>query len=234
MTKRPRPRLFALLWLVAGLGVVPMSLALLFVATDGIRCAIEHISGAPNYDYWDKNFALLMSLFGVICGFCVGILQQFIIARTWRLKLAGWWRATTVGGLLGSMLCWLLIEPLDLYHWLLSVNLTPSQYSVLHFSLPTLVLVVCLAAVQASWLRRHGSGAGSWLAAHALAILLLAFYGFFQTNLFSLHNSFTSTAWFLSHLVFLTVFTGVAMRRIVARDPWQHKAKRKNHAPDSA
>ncbi|MCY4464152.1 MAG: hypothetical protein OXE46_01305 [Chloroflexi bacterium] len=234
MNPTARPRLFALLWLLAGLCVVPLSAALLFAAAEVIRWAIEHSSGAPNYDYWDNNFALLLSLYGVISGCCVGILQQVIVARTWRRKLSGWWRASTLGGLLGGMAVWLLMEPFDYFHRLWSLNLTPSQYSALHFALPALVLVGCLAAAQASWLRRHASGAGLWLAAHALALLLPLAFAFAQTGPAALSSSVTGTVWLLSHFCFLTIFSGIVMYRAMTRSLRHDKAKRINPAPAGA
>lgn len=235
MNAYPRPRLFALLWLVAGLGVVLLSIVLSVVAVTGIRWVAEQIAGVPIYDFWDGNFALLLSLSGAISGCCVGVLQQLIVARALRVKLSGWWRASTLGGLLGGLACWLLIEPLDYFGWLWSLNLAPAQYSALHYNLPALLFVVCLASLQARMLLRHASGAGTWLAAHALAILLTTGIGFSLLDPWAISDSLSGTIRFLSSFCLLTIFTGIAMHRfVVARVAPQEKSKRKAQAPDMA
>lgn len=232
-----RPRLFALLWLVAGLGVVPLSIVVFMAAMTGFRWVAEQLTGAPIYDYWDDNFALFAALYGVISGCCVGILQQFIVARAWRVKLTGWWRASTLGGLLGGMVVWLLIELLDYTGWLWSMNLTPTQYSTLHLSLPALLFVLCLAAAQASKLRLSAPGAGLWLAAHALAILLPTLFAYSLIEAIdplAMRDDYIGASWFLSHFVLLTIFTLFAMRRLVSRAAWQNKTKHKNPVPFAA
>lgn len=231
-----RPRLFALLWLVAGLGVVPLSIALSLAAFEGNRWIAVEYGGVSKLDYFEANFALHLSLFGVICGFCVGSLQQFITSRTWRVKLNGWWRASTLGGLLGGMIIWLLVEPIAIFEWLWSLDLTPTQYSTLHFALPVLVMVMCLALAQASRLWRHASAVGSWLAAHALAVLLPTVCVLLYEPIapsYTLSDG-AGTIWFLSHFILLTICTGTVMRRIAPRVARAEKSKRKTHAPDSA
>ncbi|MXX50344.1 MAG: hypothetical protein F4Z39_04755 [Chloroflexi bacterium] len=237
MNPRPRPRLFALLWLVAGLGVVPLSITLLYAALDGIRWLAEYAAGAPLYDLWGDNFALLTALAGVICGFCVGVLQQVIISRAWRVKLAGWWRASTLGGLLGGLFVWLLIEIFEYHELLWSMDLSPTQYSTLPLALPMLAVIMCLATSQASKLRRQVSVVGAWLAAHALAVLLPLFcsYLFFEPiDPEAIYTMTLSATWFMSHFVLLTIFTGVVMRRIASRGAWRQTAKRKSAGIDLA
>ena len=233
MNAVPRPRLFALLWLVAGLCVVPLCFTLLFAAVAGMRWVAEQIAGVPMYDFWNDNFVLLVSLFGVISGCCVGILQQFIVNRTWRLKLSGWWRASTLGGLLGGMICWLLIEPIGYFDWLWSLKLTPPQYSILHFALPMLVFIFSLASLQ-TWMLRSACGAGTWLAAHVMGILLPTAFALLLFDPLEMQSSITGTIWFLSHFCLLTAFTGLAMHRIASRVSRQEKSKRKAPAPDMA
>ncbi len=230
-----RPRLFALLWLVAGLGVVPLSIALSLAALEANRwIAVEF--GVSKLDYYEANFALHISLFGAISGFLVGSLQQIIIARTWRAQLSGWWRASTLGGLLGGMLIWLLFEPIAYHTWLQSLDLTAKLYSALHFAVPSLALVMCLALAQASKLRRHVLAVRLWLAAHALAMLLPTVCAILYEPIVQSYflSGGSGQLWFLSHFVLLTIGTGIAMRQIAPRVARADKSKRKNHAPDSA
>ena len=230
-----RPRLFALLWLVAGLGVVPLSIALSLAALEASHwIAVEF--GVLKLDYYEANFALHISLFGAISGFLVGSLQQIIIARTWRAQLSGWWRASTLGGLLGGMLIWLLFEPIAFFEWLQSLDLTETLYSALHFAVPALALVMCLALAQASKLRRHVSAVRLWMAAHALTMLLPTVFVFFYEPIVQsyLLSGDSGQLWFLSHFILLTIGTGIVMRQIAPRVARADKSKRKNRASDSA
>ncbi len=229
-----RPRLFALLWLVAGLGVVPLSIALCLAALEASHRIVVEFGGVAKNDYFVANFALY--IFGSIFGFCVGSLQQFIIARTWRVKLSGWWRASTLGGLLGGLLIWLLFEPFALFDRLEFLGLTITQVSTLDFSLPALVLVMCLALAQASKLRRHGPAVRLWLAVHALAMLLPTVCAFLFEPIAQSYwlSGGSGQFWFLSHFVLMTLGTGIVMRQIAPRMARADKSKRKNIAPDSA
>lgn len=229
MIASPRPRLFALLWVVAGLAIGPLTAVLTLFASfvlDLINPGLLIYS----LETFSNGVAPQLALFALIGGFGVGILQQLIVKHCLRINLYGWWSVSALGGILAGALMWLLTGPLDYRRVLNALYDWGFKWTELEMVLLSLAFVLPLAGAQAIMLRQYGARGMDWIAAHACPFLPLALYAVLPVEFPEIVPELGFIFVFILPTMLLTAFTGIVMFRTVTRGRRMDKAKRKPHS----
>ena len=217
---------FMLLWFIAGALVLPLSALLSGPVIAGFLDTIYRVSGVSGYGNLPDFNLLAAALFGLVFGLFVGVFQSIVVRRTLGLRLAGWWRVSTLGGLLAGVITWTIAEPYTLYELGRSFGLPwfALDYSVI--ALDALVFLSVLSFAQVSVLRKYSSGAWRWIAAHIGAISLTAL---FLLVLSTWRSSDNVIVWVIFGLSPVTpALTGVAMYRMLLPGLRNQKSKRQS------
>jgi hypothetical protein len=217
---------FMLLWFIAGALVLPLSALLSGPVIAEFLDTIYRVGGVSGYGNLPDFNLLAAALFGLVFGLFVGVFQSIVVRRTLGLRLAGWWRVSTLGGLLAGVITWTIAEPYTLYELGRSFGLPwfALDYSVI--ALDALVFLSVLSFAQVSVLRKYSSGAWRWIAAHIGAISLTAL---FVLVLSTWRSSDNVIVWVIFGLVPVTpAVTGVAMYRMLLPGLRNQKSKRQS------
>lgn len=227
MIAKPQFRDFAALWFIAGNCVWLPAFGLGVLLFGGGLEVFRLVSGSPNPADWAADAFFGIVSFGIATGFCVGIVQQLIVSKTLKLDMRGWWRVSVLGGLLGALLFQACIDLTAHFQFGWGLELGPSVSSIRYVAVPSIPLVISLAAVQAIWLLRKAVGARFWLFTHVLAIVLPPALAVYAALALDLVDLFRSSLWWQVYLCIVVIASGWAMQRIARRSLRGDKAKRK-------
>jgi hypothetical protein len=219
---------FMLLWFIAGALVLPLSALLSGPVIAEFLDTIYRVGGVSGYGNLPDFNLLAAALFGLVFGLFVGVFQSIVVRRTLGLRLAGWWRVSTLGGLLAGVITWTIAEPYTLYELGRSFGLPwfALDYSVI--ALDALVFLSVLSFAQVSVLRKYSSGAWRWIAAHIGAISLTALF-LLVLSTWQVRSSDYVTVWVIFGLSPVTAaVTGVAMYRMLLPGLRNQKSKRQS------
>jgi hypothetical protein len=223
-----KPRRFLLYWFIAGAVVLPLSVVVSLRACAGFLDLVSRFADNSSYGASNGYNLFCAAVFGLVSGLNIGILQSIIVRRTLGLRLAGWWRVSTLGGLLAGVITWTIAEPYTLYELGRSFGLPwfALDYSVI--ALDALVFLSVLSFAQVSVLRKYSSGAWRWIAAHIGAISLTALF-LLVLSTWQVRSSDYVTVWVIFGLSPVTAaVTGVAMYRMLLPGLRNQKSKRQS------
>lgn len=223
-----QPGRFKLAWLAAGFAVVPLTVALTVVALFSAGAVISALQYATIAD----GLVLVLAVFWLLNGVCIGFLQKAIVKRYLRVDLGPWTAYSVLGALLAGIIAYPCLDgaclPNQFYDFSRSVDAAVS----IETSMIVLIYLTVFSAAQSVGLQRRVRGSWRWIAAHlgsnVLAIMLAAAVLLAAPALAPV-NIVLSLA--LSAL-FVTVATGIAMRRMLnlnrdatqaAHDEWAYQ-----------
>lgn len=162
---------FILAWLVAGIAVLPLSVAIWF----GVMMA-------PSWLFYGRNnsspsfiadeLLLLLSIFWLANGFCIGLLQKAIVKRYLRVDLGRWQIFSVLGALLAGVIAYPCLEGGCFLFQFDDAGITPPIF--MHIQSPVVVAIylTVFSAVQCLALNRIAGGPWRWVVAHLGSLLL--------------------------------------------------------------
>ena len=227
MKPRVKPGTFLFLCFIVGVFLIPLMVALMFVAS---LISDLFFAGNSPRDFEGIYGLLGSAIFGLLAGFFIGWLQFLLVRRFLRLDLPGWRRFSAIGGLLGAVVAWIFASYANHYELWLTMRIPPHINVTLEAALPMLFGLGLFASVQARVLRRQVSGARRWPLAPMAAIALLA--------VIQLADHAGARNWsyvpgprflLLGAAPIAALFSGIAMLRI-SRDIRSDKVKRGDSA----
>ena len=227
MIAKPQFRDFAALWFIAGNCVWLPAFGLGVLLFGGGLEVFKFVTGSPNQADWAADAFFGIVSFGIATGFCVGIVQQLIVSKTLKLDMRGWWRVSVLGGLLGALVFQACIDLTAHFQIGWEWELGPSVSSIRYVAVPSIPLVISLAAVQALWLWRKAVGARSWFFTHVLAVVLPPAIAVYADLVHGFGDLFGYGLWWQVYLCIVVIVTGCAMHIIARRSLRGDKAKRK-------
>ena len=173
------PARFIRSWLASSLLVwflfTPLILASLIPA-GGLLRILEAFTGADSILVEAGRIAMLFILPGAIIGLCVAEMQQNLTENHLNWYLPGWSTMTTIGGMVGGLLLYLLIY----------VLFGSTLKSGIYILMPVFMLGV--SAGQAWILRRHVRHAWLWILANVVGGLLFSNIMFMQPLVLTEHT----------------------------------------------
>ena len=227
MKPKVKPGTFLFLCFIVGLVLIPLMVALMFVA--GLVSDQFFPGNSPRA--LEGIYGLLgTAIFGLLAGFSIGLLQFLLVKRCLRLDLSGWRRISALGGLLGAIVAWSFASFASHYELWLTMRIPPHISVTLEAALPMLFGLGLFASVQALVLRRQVIGAWRWPFVPMAAIALLA--------VIQLADHAGARNWsyvpgprflLLGAAPIAALFSGIAMLRI-SRDIRSDKVKRGDSA----
>jgi len=231
MRAKIRPRAFGLLWFSAALLVLPLT-ALICILL--LLPVLRGLLGP--YDFWRNNVALACAVFGLTNGCCIGLLQQSILRYCFQIRLRGWWKISTVGGLVGALLAFTMWWPPNTWDFLLRFFHLPTDIEIaLHYFEPVLFYLAVFSFAQAGYLRRYTSRVWRWLAAHLLPLGLAAALAVLLQHYFNFGGLYPDPMLFLMLSVLaIGLATLRLMRRIRLEIAPSGKAKKDKQPQDAA
>lgn len=213
MNAQIRTGRFKLAWFIAGIAVLPLSAAVAFVAWLGAGALLGIFD-----DSWYMAFShgpdLVLAVFWLINGFCIGFLQRALVRRYLRVDLGRWTVYSSLGALLAGALAYPCLEgdclPPQIYDYRFDLDLA----ATIELSLVALVYLTVFSTVQCLALNRLVSASWRWIAAHAVPLILAA--------LVSVAGQkspgwlvFDSGLAFALYVLVVTVATGLIMQRLI-------------------
>lgn len=223
MQPRFKPGTFLFLCFIVGFFLIPLMVALMFVAS---LISDQFFPGDSPRDLEGVYGLLVSAIFGLLAGFLIGLLQFVLVKRCRRLYLSGWRRFSALGGLLGAIVAWSFTSFANHYELWQTLRIPPHISVTLEAALPMLFGLSLFASIQALILRRHISGAWRWPLAPLAAIALL--------GLIQLADHAEARNWsyvpgprflLLGAAPIAALFSGIAMLQI-SRDIRSDKVKR--------
>lgn len=205
---------FILAWFVAGIAVLPLSVAIWF-----------GVVMAPSWLFYGRNnsspsfiadeLLLLLSIFWLANGFCIGLLQKVIVKRYLRVDLGRWQIFSVLGALLAGVIAYPCLEGGCFLFQFDDAGITPPIF--MHIQSPVVVAIylTVFSAVQCLALHRIAKGRWRWVAAH-LGSLLLAVHVSMAAHVKTVPAFEDAMHTLALYVLFVTVGTGFVMLRMLS------------------
>lgn len=215
---------FMIAWFVAGIAVLPLTEALIFIAISTPGELLRFFDVSDSMLYADNHMAAL-ALCWLINGFCIGYLQKAIVKRFLRVDLGRWKLYSALGALLAGSIAFPCLNgscvPVQLYGYRFGSDLSLTIES----SIVIFLYLTVFAAVQCLALSRLVSVSWRWIAAHAGSLLLVSLASVAEQSLSGAAHFNAGLTLALNVLV-VTLATGLVMLRLLSRSRQAAKAAR--------
>lgn len=197
---------FILAWLFAGIAVLPLSVALAFIAVSLSSELIPVLRSSSN----SYGTMLGLAILWAINGFCIGFLQKAVVKRYLNVGLGRWKAFSVLGALLAGFIVYPCLEgscfPPQFYD-----NRIPAEFNLtLESSRIVLLYLTMFSIAQCLALSRIVSRSWRWIATHVGSVVIAALASLFLMTL-------PGAAYYDAMLVlaldvlFVTVGTGFVM-----------------------
>ena len=220
MNDRIKPFRFLFVWFIAGIAVLPVAAVL------SVTAFVVFMSGWDFWEYWwDDNLYLIMCIFLLITGFCIGTLQKWVVRKHLGVEIRRLNLYTALGALLAAIVVSHLLELLNCFGLYgcgccRRYNLSPA----LDYALIMAAIAGILSIVQTMTLRRYFRGTWRWVAAHLGAIALAS--AIVMAGRLAFPTSYDSTdIQVLLAVPTASLFTGLVMLRLCRHHRRADKAK---------
>ena len=212
MRAQVRPGRFKLAWFVAGIAVLPLSVAVAFVTVIGAD-ALLRIFDESWYMALADDLVSVMAVFWLINGICIGVLQKAVVKRFLGVDLGRWTLYSALGALLAGVIAYPCLADSCLLSQISGHGVSIELRRTIDSTTIMLVYLTVLSAVQCIGLHRRVSGSLRWVAAHLGSQLLAMLALVASLNLPGLSRFDEILGVTVSALV-VTVVTGIVMQRM--------------------
>ncbi len=211
MKTQARPGRFTLVWFIAGIAVIPLSLAIFALIVTAITSLNLQLHD-PYYS--DDPWTLSLAIIWLANGCCIGFLQKAIVKRYLHVDLGRWPVYTVLGTFLAGTIAYSCLDASCMPPQIVNNSIASEVYFTVEFGLVALVYLTLLSAVQGLGLRRPISDSLRWVTAHLVSQLLamLAWLGILIALEPIGYDMIISLAF---SVVFVTMASGIVMRRMM-------------------
>ena len=210
MNAQVRPGRFKLAWFVAGIAVLPLSMALATLPAMGIDSLNLQFATSPAADRW----MAYMAIFWLVNGCCIGFLQKAIVKRYLHIDLGRWTVYSALGALLAGSVAYPCLDgsclPPQFYDFRFGSDLSMT----VEISIIALLYLTVFSAVQCLALNRLVRGSWRWIAAHSGSLILVAVASVTEQMLPG-SSVFNSMLTMVLHVLVVSVVTGIVMQRML-------------------
>ncbi len=226
MNARPSAAPFMIAWLIAGLFVLPLALALSLTTIVAFQTALSQLTDTSSWDYWE-DFIFLFFGFGLlVIGFCIGAMQAAVLRRHLGIKIRRMSLYSALGAALAGVIATNLPVLLDhVYRFEPPACCAYDLRATVEFTLPLATFLGVFSTAQALLLRRYFSAIWLWVAAHLVGATcagLVVLAGKMASP--SPYYDGDSLQLFLA-VPLASLFTGLAMLRMAREARHLQKAK---------
>ena len=205
---------FILAWFVAGIAVLPLSVALMFLGLVAASPLVDAFDNSLNL-YIADGLLLAFAIFWLANGFCIGCLQKAIVKRYLRIDLGSWQVFSVLGALLAGIIAYPCLEGGCMPSQLFDISFAPDLYTHIEYLVILVIYLTSLSVVQCLALHRIAKWRWRWVAAH-LGSLILA-------ELVSMYAQYLSDAVYYDAILSLALYvlvvtatTGFVMLRMLS------------------
>ena len=221
---------FILVWLVAGIAVLPLSAALTFVGLVAASPLLDAFDNALNF-YIADDLLLALAIFWLVNGFCIGCLQKAVVKRYLRVDLGSWQMFSALGALLAGIIAYPCLEGDCLLSHFYEPVFGPLIYMNIESPVVVAIYLTVFSIVQCLALNQIAERGWRWVAAHLGSLLLavhLSMYALEKSSA-AFDDAMQSLALFV---LVITLATGIVMLRLLstqlnsatdARDEWANQ-----------
>jgi len=206
-----QPGRFKLAWLAAGFAVVPLTVALTIAAL----LAAGAVISAFQYATMAEGLVLVLALFWLLNGACIGFLQKAIVKRFLSVDLGPWTAYSVLGALLAGIIAYPCLDgaclPDRFYEFPLSTDAVVS----IEISTDVLIYLTVFSAAQSLGLQRRVLGSWRWIAAHlgANVLAIMSALALMLAVPSLAHLNMLLSLGLIA--LFVTISTGIVMQRML-------------------
>lgn len=167
MNVRPGAAPFMISWLVTGLVVAPLSVALSLTAIMTFQSALSGLTDTSAWDYWEDYIFLFFGIGLLITGYCIGALQKTILRRHLGIEIQCMSLYSALGAALAGVIASHLPALLNHVHPV--ERLVCCLYDLraaAQFTLHLAGFMGIFSATQVLLLRRYFPAVWRWVLAH--------------------------------------------------------------------
>ena len=227
MKAEVRPGRFKLAWFVAGIAVLPLSIALFTLLAMVIVSLNLQFATSLAADRWTPYLAI----FWLVNGCCIGYLQKSIVKRYLLVDLGRWMVYSALGALLAGAIAYPCWDGSCLPPQFYDLRLSTDVVVTVETAIVVLIYLTVFSAVQCLRLQRRARGSLRWVAAHlgAQLLVMLGLAALLAAPGVAQFNAIVTLA--LSVLL-VTAATGIVMQRMLtsnriapsdAHDEWAYR-----------
>ena len=210
MKAQVRPSRFKLAWFVAGIAVLPLSMALATLPAMIIDSLNLQFVTSPAADRWMAYLAI----FWLVNGCCIGFLQKAIVKRYLHIDLGRWMVYSALGALLAGSVAYPCLDgsclPAQFYGYRVGRDLSMT----VEISIIALLYLTVFSAVQCLALNRLVRGSWRWIAVH-FGSLILAAIASAAAQILPGASYFNAMLSLGLYVLIVTTATGIVMQRML-------------------